>query len=61
MKKEYSISIDGCDDSTEVKMELDDAGFTVIYELSQKSHKNSTYGCMPVITIEGHEIEDEDE
>ena len=38
MKKEYVISIDGCDDSTEVKMELDDAGFAVICEFSKKSH-----------------------
>jgi hypothetical protein len=39
-------------------MELDDSGFAVVYELSAQSHINSTYGCMPTITIEGHEIED---
>lgn len=61
MKKEYVIWIDGCDDSTEVKLELDDSGFAVIYELSKRSHKNSTHGCMPTITIEGHEIENDDE
>lgn len=61
MKKEYIVSIDGCDDSTEVKMQLDDGGLAVLLDLSRQSHKNSTYGCMPTITIKGHEIEDEDE
>jgi hypothetical protein len=57
MKKEYVISIDGCDDSTEVKMELDDAGFAVICEFSKKSHQESSCICMPTITIVGHETE----
>ena len=61
MKKEYKISIDGCDDSTKVKMQLDESGVAAVLELSKLSHKNSTYGCMPTICIEGHEIKDEDE
>jgi len=51
MRKEYLISINGCDDSTKIRMKLNSTEFAIIYELAQKSIKTSTYICMPVITI----------
>ena len=55
--KKYQIKVSGCDDTTYVEMELDEKEFKLIYKLAELSHKNSSYGCMPVIKIDGFEME----
>jgi hypothetical protein len=47
----YKISIDGCDDSTEVVLDLTKSQVKVIEELAEKASEVSTYGCMPTIAI----------
>lgn len=50
-KKKYRISIHGCDDSTIFSMELSDIEKELIDKLSQFSHDESSYGCMPILDI----------
>ena len=55
--KKYNITINGCDDSTEIEMVLTREGFAAVMELARVSHINSRYGCMPTINIEGYDID----
>mgnify|MGYP001064576776 CR=1 FL=1 len=48
---EYKIIVSGCDDSTEVSMELTDEEFKLIQKLAEKITATSSYGCMPTMDI----------
>jgi len=52
MKKKYKISLDGCDDSTYIKIELTDTQYKLIKKIADESEKASSYGCEPTMTIE---------
>ena len=51
MKKTYLITLIGCDDITEFKMELDENEFELVKKLCEKSKETSYYSCMPVMEI----------
>ena len=50
--KQYKISIDGCDDSTYINISLTDNEAEVIGRVCDQSQIESTYGCMPTMSIE---------
>lgn len=45
------ISLDGCDDSTYLEVDIDESQKVFIEKLSEMSKKNSTYGCMPTLSF----------
>ena len=51
-KKEYTISVHGCDDSSIFNMKLSDEEFDVVDRLCKECTNTSTYSCMPVMQIE---------
>lgn len=57
MTKFYKITLQGCDDSTYIPIKLDDSSVQSMEELSKLSKRYSSYGCMPIMSIE--EIEKE--
>ena len=52
MKKSYIITLHGCDDSTSFGMELTGEQTLLIKEMEKLADDASTYGCMPIMTIE---------
>ena len=46
------IGLHGCDASTEFEYEINEAEFELLNKIAEKSKEVSTYGCMPVMTIE---------
>lgn len=56
MKKIYEISVDGCDDSTEIKQELTFEEYEFLKMIAEKITNTSSYGCMPTMSI--REIEE---
>ena len=57
MKKKHNITINGCDDDTEIEIDLDQVGFFVVLKLAVLSHITSRCSCMPTINIEGYDID----
>lgn len=49
--KRYEISVDGCDDSTIVEMELNELELEFLKRFSKLVNETSTYGCMPTIDL----------
>lgn len=54
--KKYTLSIHGCDDSTEFLLDLNSDELSLIEKLCKKSKETSTYGCMPVMEINEEEL-----
>lgn len=52
MKQRYKISVNGCDDSTEFVMDLDEAEAALIMKVAEICTNTSTYGCMPTMDVE---------
>ncbi len=50
--KTYKIGVHGCDDSTEIEMELTETEWTLVRRIARKITETSTYGCMPTMEIE---------
>lgn len=50
--KKYKITLQGCDDSTYIPIELDEKDYELLTKLSIKSREISSYGCMPIMRIE---------
>ena len=50
--KSYRIALQGCDDVTYIPMELDERDCELLTKLSIQSREISSYGCMPIMTIE---------
>lgn len=50
-KKPYIISLIGCDDQTDFKMELTDNELDLLKRVAAKSVETSTYGCMPIMEL----------
>lgn len=50
-KKEYKISLHGCDDSTCFNLNLDRKELLLLMKVVVKSKKTSSYGCMPNMEI----------
>jgi len=51
MKKLYKILLIGCDDTTYIKIELEEEEYLLMKKIEIKSKKESTYGCMPTLKI----------
>lgn len=47
----YRISLDGCDDSTSVEMELTPAELATLFRVAEELNAESSYGCQPVMRI----------
>jgi hypothetical protein len=47
----YQISVDGCDDSTVVEIELTKEEKEFMDKFIKLVNKTSTYGCMPTMSI----------
>lgn len=65
-KKNYQIDLTGCDDTTTIFLELDDAEFELIRIVAAKCTAKSRYSCMPTMSIylssrDPSEDDDEDE
>jgi hypothetical protein len=56
MKSEYLIGCHGCDDSTTITMELEDSEYEVISRLCNLITEESSYGCMPTMSIDKVEL-----
>jgi hypothetical protein len=50
--KKVQIKVSGCDDTTIVEMEVSELEFAFLERLAALTKETSTYGCMPVITLE---------
>ena len=50
--KRYKVSVDGCDDSTVVEMELSELELDFLKRFVKLVNETSTYGCMPTIYLE---------
>jgi hypothetical protein len=50
-KKSYRISVNGCDDSTHIELELTDEEFALIDAVARKVTNKSTYLCEPTMSI----------
>lgn len=51
-KDRYTITLDGCDDSTVFEMLLTDEEYELLKRVSKKANETSTYGCMPRMFVE---------
>ena len=52
MRKNYFITLRGCDDMTRFRMELSNEELEFVKKLCQKSEETSTYICMPIMEVE---------
>lgn len=52
MKKNYFITLIGCDDITRFQMELSNEELELVKKLCQKSEETSEYVCMPTMEVE---------
>lgn len=53
MKKSYRVSLNGCDDSTYIDIELDEIELKIVSLLCEKSKEEFNYICMPIMEIRG--------
>lgn len=51
MSTDYHISVSGCDDSTEIVLNLDEPQISTFRKISDRLNERSSYGCMPKIAI----------
>ena len=56
--KKYTISVDGCDDSTIIFEKLTKEELEFLKRIQSKVNETSTYGCMPTIEITEYIKED---
>lgn len=49
--KNYLITLNGCDDTTECEVELTDKELEFLIKISKEINKYSTYQCEPSISI----------
>ena len=52
MTTPYIVRLTGCDDETEIPMDLTPNEADLIRRLSAASHQASEYGCMPKLHLE---------
>lgn len=50
----YSVVVSGCDDSTEVEVELTDTEAATVRRIAGLVTEASEYGCQPVMRITPH-------
>jgi len=55
--KDYTICLDGCDDTTSISMSLTEEQLTFLIELSKNLNTAADYGCKPRMRIEENLIE----
>ena len=51
MTKKYHIRVQGCDDKTEIDMDLTDAQAAIIKLMAERVTETSESGCMPRIYV----------
>lgn len=49
--KTYRIRLDGCDDHTDVKVDLDEHDAEVVCDIARRINTASEYPCMPTMRI----------
>ena len=49
---EVLVVIQGCDDVTRVKMDVDERGMAVLLLLAALSRQESEYDCQPVVVVQ---------
>ena len=54
----YTISVDGCDDSTIIFEELTKEELEFLKRIQSKINETSNYGCMPTMEIIEYNKED---
>ena len=47
----YAISVDGCDDSTIIKLDLSKPQYAILKKVADEITQTSTYVCMPKMKI----------
>lgn len=52
MRSNWRISVDGCDDSTHIEMELTEDEAALVRLIAEKITAAAEYGCMPVMRLE---------
>jgi len=57
----YVITLHGCDDTTEIEIELTPDAAALIERIRDASHQTSTYACMPVLEIESGRLDTYDD
>lgn len=58
--KTYTISLNGCDDSTRFSIDLLDSEYKLVQRLSEMSKKASTSKCMPKLEIQEGKFNERD-
>ncbi len=56
MTKKYIISLNGCDDSTYIKISLNDTEVKLVKKICRLSEKVSSYGCEPTMAVEKEDL-----
>lgn len=56
----YAINVQGCDDNTEVVMELTPDEWDIIARLTALINATSTYGCMPTMSLREADLDEEE-
>ena len=51
-KRPFLITLNGCDDTTYIREKWTKEEIKTIRKLARLSHKNSSYGCQPVMYVE---------
>ncbi len=46
------ITLHGCDDSTRIDMDISQKELELLERVAFLSKKESTYGCMPIMTVQ---------
>jgi hypothetical protein len=52
MKKKIIITVQGCDDSTSITLDLDIHEYRLISRIAELITATSTYSCMPTMNVE---------
>lgn len=55
------VTLNGCDDSTSVEIEVTPSERVMLHALAQKLKAAATYGCMPTMQVESGEGEKSDD
>jgi hypothetical protein len=57
MKKQYTVKVSGCDDSTSIEIELTQAQFDIVDHIAKEITAASTCICMPRMSVQAHSAE----
>lgn len=64
MSRDYHIRLSGCDDTTNIVLNLEDDQIAVFQKIAERINERSYSGCMPTIAVREatqQDIEDDNE